>query len=247
MILAILQARMSSSRLPGKILKPILGRPMLELQIERVKRCLRIDSLVVATSMREDDRAIVRLCDELGIHSYAGDLENVLDRFYQAAKIFHPDHIVRLTGDCPFFDPDQVDALIEFYLNEDCDYASNSRPPTLPDGLDAEIFRFKVLQQIWNETKDPYHLEHVTPFILSHPNRFKLSNYRYAKNYSHLRWTVDEPEDLDFVRSIYEALYPNNPNFNMDNVINLLTENPYLIQINAHHKGIRKYDNIASG
>ena len=244
MIVAILQARMSSTRLPGKVLKTILGRPMLELQIERVKRCETIDRLVVATSVNAEDRAIVELCRRLGIDSFIGSLQNVLDRLYQTAKRYDPDHVVRITGDCPLIDPEFIDILISFYMEEGCDYASNCRPPTLPDGLDAEIFKFQVLHQIWEEATDPYHLEHVTPFIVSHPERFDLANYSYEKNYSHLRWTVDEPEDFQFVEQVYEALYHVNPCFGMKDVLAMLRQRPDIHRINNHHKGVRRYEYI---
>ena len=241
---AILQARMSSSRLPGKVLKPILGRPMLELLIERLHRCRKIDRLIVATSARPDDAAIVDLCKRLGVDVFVGDLENVLDRFYQAARRYRSEHIVRLTGDCPLNDPKLIDSLIEFYFRQDCDYASNSRPPTLPDGLDAEIFRFQALEQTWREATDRYYLEHVTPFIVSQPGRFNLANYSYEENYSHLRWTVDEPEDFQFVELVYEALYHVNPCFGMKDVLALLKHRPDIHRINSHHKGVRRYENI---
>ena len=241
---AILQARMSSSRLPGKVLKQILGRPMLDLLIERLRRCRKIDRIIVATSARPDDAAIVDLCKRLGVDVFAGDLENVLDRFYQTARRYGAEHIVRLTGDCPLNDPHLIDALVEFYFRQGCDYASNSRPPTLPDGLDAEIFRFQVLKQAWREARDPYHLEHVTPFIVSQPERFDLANYSYKENYSHLRWTVDEPEDFQFVEQVYEALYPVNPCFGMMDVFALLKQRPDIRRINSHHRGVRRYENI---
>ena len=241
---AILQARMSSTRLPGKVLKPILGRPMIALLIERLRRCRRIDRLIVATSTRPDDAAIVDLCKRIGVDVFAGDLENVLDRFYQTARHYHAEHIVRLTGDCPLNDPELIDALIEFYFQQDCDYASNSRPPTLPDGLDAEIFRFQALEKTWREATDPYHLEHVTPFIVSQPARFDLDNYSYEEDYSHLRWTVDEPEDFRFVEQVYKTLYPVNPCFGMKDVLAMLKQHPEIHRINSHHKGVRRYETI---
>ena len=236
MILAIIQARMSSTRLPGKVLKSILGYPMLELQIERINRCKKLDQFVVATSIQPEDRPIVDLCQRLGVASFAGSLENVLDRFYQTARKYQADHVVRLTGDCPLAAPELIDELVRFYSQQDCDYASNCRPPTLPDGLDAEIFSFSTLEQAWKEAKDPFELEHVVPFIIHRPERFRMVNYKYYKNISHLRWTVDEPEDFEFVRRIYEALYPMKPDFNTDDVLTLLEQCTELIDINRHHK-----------
>ncbi len=236
MILAILQARMSSTRLPGKVLKSIMGRPMLELQIERIHRSRMIDRLIVATSIESEDSAIANLCDQLGVDCYTGDLENVLDRFYQAAVKYQPDHVLRLTGDCPLTDPKMIDLLISYYLTQKCDYASNAKPPTLPDGLDAEIFFFDVLEQAWKEATSPREIEHVTPFITRRPKRYIIANYRYKDDISGLRWTVDEPEDFVFVNKVYEALYPVNPHFNTEDILALLKEQPELAEINKHHK-----------
>ena len=232
MILAILQARMTSSRLPGKVLRPILGRPMLERQIERILRSKRIDRLVVATSLNPEDDAIEALCRRLEVDCFRGDLQNVLDRFYQAARQYDPNHVIRLTGDCPLVDPVLVDKLVDFYLAQKCDYASNCQEPTLPDGLDAEVFSFTVLEQTWKEAELPSHLEHVTPFIRSNPERFKSCCYKYHKDLSHLRWVVDEPEDLEFIRQIYETLYPDEPEFETEDVLALLERKPELVKIN---------------
>jgi spore coat polysaccharide biosynthesis protein SpsF len=235
-ILAILQARMTSSRLPGKVLRPILGRPMLERQIERILRSKRIDQLVVATSLDVEDVAIEALCKELGIDCFRGDLQNVLDRFYQAARQYNPKHVLRLTGDCPLADPVFIDVLVDFYLAQKCDYASNCQEPTLPDGLDAEIFSFTALEQTWKEAVLPSHLEHVTPFMRSNPERFRSSCYKYHKDLSHFRWVVDEPEDLEFIRQIYEILYPVKPDFGTEDVLALLESKPELVEINQRFK-----------
>jgi len=230
--IAIVQARMGSSRLPGKVLKPILGRPMLKLQIERLRRCKRIDRLVVATSVNPEDQAIADLCQRVGVDCFRGDPENVLDRFYRAAKRYNPGHVVRLTGDCPLADPALIDDLVGFYLSHGCDYASNCHEPSLPDGLDAEIFSFSALEQAWKEADLPSHLEHVTPFIRAHPERFKIACYKYHTDLSHLRWVVDEPEDLEFVRWVYEALYPIKPEFGTEDILALLERRPELLKLN---------------
>jgi spore coat polysaccharide biosynthesis protein SpsF (cytidylyltransferase family) len=241
--LAILQARMSSTRLPGKVMEPILGRPMIERQIERLMRCRRVDQLIMATSNHPADDDLEILCRRLGVPCFRGDLENVLDRFYQAAKPYNPKHVVRLTGDCPLTDPRLIDELIDFYLESQCDYASNCQEPTLPDGLDAEIFSFAALEQIWKEAVLPSHLEHVTSFFRSNPERFKIGSYRYHKDLSALRWTVDESEDLDFVRRVYEELYPSNPEFQTEDILALLKREPELMEINRRferNSGMKK-------
>lgn len=209
-----------------------MGRPMLERQIERILRSKRIDRLVVATSLNPEDDAIEALCSRLEVDCFRGDLQNVLDRFYQAARQYDPNHVIRLTGDCPLVDPVLVDKLVDFYLAQKCDYASNCQEPTLPDGLDAEIFSFAALEQTWKEAELPSHLEHVTPFIRSNPDRFNSCCYKYHKDLSHLRWVVDEPEDLEFIRQIYETLYPDKPEFETEDVLALLERKPELVEIN---------------
>jgi len=235
-ILAILQARITSQRLPSKVLMTILGRPMLELQIERILRCKKIDQLIVATSINQEDDPIDTLCKKMEISCFRGDLANVLDRFYQAARRYRPQHVVRLTGDCPLTDPMLIDELIEFYLARKCDYASNCQEPTLPDGLDAEIFSFETLAQTWQEAKLPSHLEHVTQFMNSQPQRFTIASYKYHQDLSRYRWVVDEPEDLEFVRKIYEKLYPSNPEFGTQDIVALLKRNKKLVEINQRFK-----------
>lgn len=232
-VLAILQARMSSTRLPGKVLAPLLGRPMLARQMERLARCESLGLLVVATSDRPEDLPIVELCAAQGAACFRGSLDDVLDRFYQCARECSAGHVVRLTGDCPLTDPEMIDALVRFYLENDFDYASNCRPPTLPDGLDAEVFTFAALEAAWREAADPFEREHVVPYIIRRPERFGLANWTWPRDLSGLRWTVDEPEDLDFVRRVYEALYPGNPAFGFRDVLALLRERPELADMNA--------------
>lgn len=236
MILAIIQARFSSTRLPGKVLKPILDKPMLGLQIERVKRCKKIDLLIVATSMERQDDSIKQLCDRMRIPCFRGDLDNVLDRFYQAALLYRPEHIVRLTGDCPLADSDIIDQTIDFYLQGSYDYAYNAVDPTFPDGLDAEIFSFKALEQAWNEAGLPSQLEHVTPFIYQDVKRFRVGSFMGREDLSHFRWTVDEQADFEFVKQVYEALYPLKADFTMQDILDLLHQRPELTQLNSRFR-----------
>jgi spore coat polysaccharide biosynthesis protein SpsF len=233
MILAILQARISSSRLPGKVIKPILGVPMLMRQIDRVKRAQKIDHLVVATSMDRSDDAIEQLCCDYIIPCYRGSLHDVLDRFYRAAILYCPDHVVRLTGDCPLADPALIDQVIEYHLEGDYEYTSNTIEPTYPDGLDVEVFRFACLKHAWQEAKLPSHKEHVTPFIYQQPDRFKIGSFKNNGDLSNFRWTVDELVDFELITKIYEILYPNNPLFSTQDILELLEKNPELKTINA--------------
>ena len=234
--LAILQARVSSSRLPGKVLKPIMGRPMLALQIERVRRTKKIDQLIIATSTDPSDDQIEMLCQQIDIPCYRGSLNDVLDRFYQAAQTWQSQHIVRLTGDCPLIDPEVIDHVIAFYLNGDYDYASNTVEPTFPDGLDVEIFRLECLKDAWEKAKLPSQREHVTPFIHQQPDRFKIGTFKNIADLSGLRWTVDESADFEIITRIYEALYTINPAFVTKDILEFLDEHPELKIQNIHHQ-----------
>lgn len=236
MILAILQARVSSTRLPGKVLKRIIDKPMLLRQIERIRRAKLIDKLIVATSLNLTDNPIETLCKENDIAYYRGSLDDVLDRFYQAAKPFNADHIVRLTGDCPLIDPQVIDDVISNHIHGDCAYTSNTIEPTYPNGLDTEVFQYKCLEQAWKEAILPSQREHVTPFIYQQPNRFKIGSFKNNIDLSRLRWTVDEPADFELISIIYNNLYNKNPKFTTNDILAFLDSHPDLKTMNTHHE-----------
>lgn len=233
-IAIILQARMSSARLPGKVLRPILGKPMLQMHLERVSRISHRHRLIVATSSQIDDDSIAGLCQNLGVDCYRGSLDDVLDRYYQAAKRHKPDIVVRLTGDCPLADPEVIDQGLEYFLTHDFDYVSNSIERTYPIGLDVEIFSFGCLEQAAEEAILPSEREHVTPFIHKQTDRFKIGQFTDNFDRSHHRWTVDEPEDFEFVKAVYENLYSENPAFCTADIFALLNRKPELTEINYH-------------
>lgn len=242
-ICAILQARMSSSRLPGKVLKPILGIPMLQHQIARVQRSQRINQLVVATSDQDEDEAIAELCTRLGVACFRGSLDDVLDRYYQTSRHYPSEHVVRLTGDCPVADPEIIDAVIDEHLQSGADYTANCIVPTLPDGLDVEVFSRHALQLAWQEARLPSEREHVTLFLRNHPQRFKLADYHYPRDLSGLRWTVDNPEDFALITAFYQKLYPQNADFGLNDILALLATHPELTDINQHlerNQGLKK-------
>lgn len=224
---------MSSSRLPGKVLMPILGEPMLFRHIERLNRSREIDQIVVATSTDASDDALVQACVQRGVAWYRGSLDDVLQRFAQAAEPYAPEIVVRLTGDCPLADPVVIDEVIRFFRAGKYDYASNCMPPTFPDGLDVEVVRYSCLQESEREARLPSHREHVTPFLRAHPERFRIGNYASADDRSELRWTVDEPEDFEFVRRVYEEIYPTKPNFTTRDILDLLERQPELQTLNS--------------
>jgi spore coat polysaccharide biosynthesis protein SpsF len=243
MILAILQARMSSTRLPGKVLKILQGKPMISHQIDRISRSKKIDKLIIATSTDKSDDSLETIAKNTNVDCFRGSLNNVLTRFYDAAFQFQPSHIVRLTGDCPLTDPKIIDQVISFYLSGNYDYVSNSVEATFPDGLDVEIFNFQTLQEAFIEAKFPSQREHVTPFINSQPNRYQLGCFKQSTDLSHLRWAVDEPEDFEFVSEVFKSLYPKNPDFGMHDVLNLIEEKPELGFINkkfTRNEGFQK-------
>lgn len=240
-VLAILQARMSSTRLPGKVMMPILGQPMLLRQIERLKRARLLGRLVIATTDHPSDTPLAQMCADAGLECFRGSMDDVLDRFWQAARPHSPDHVVRLTGDCPLADPMVVDQVIAAHLDGGYDYTTNTLRPTWPDGLDVEVVRAAALETAWREARLPSEREHVTPFV-KNPDRFRVHNVEGPRDLSALRWTVDEPEDFAFVERVYQALYPANPAFTTDDVLDL-AERSRLGELNAHHErdaGYRK-------
>ncbi len=229
MILAIIQARMSSSRLPGKVLRPILGEPMLFRQIERVKRAKLIDQLIVATSDEKSDDVIAEFCKDMNIYCYRGSLDDVLARYYHAAKRFNPDYVVRLTADCPLADPNLIDEVISFALKNEFDYASNVIERTFPDGLDIEVVKFSCLEEAFHKATTSCDREHVTSYIYNNESCFKIGSYTGDWGLSDWRWTVDNLKDYEFAKKIYEELYPINPNFLSGDIIAFLKTHSSLI------------------
>lgn len=240
-IVAVLQARMSSRRLPGKVLKPLLGKPMILRQIERLRRARAIDQLLLATSDEASDDPLAECCVAEGIPVFRGSLNDVLDRFYQAVSPLTPQHVVRLTADCPLADASVIDGIIAFHLAGGYDYSSNGLQPSFPDGLDVEIMRFAALHSAWREARLPGQREHVTPYLYQHPQQYRIGHYGQPNNLSALRWTVDEPADFELVERVYNALYPSNPAFTTADVLALLKQQPQLSVLNAavpRHAGI---------
>jgi spore coat polysaccharide biosynthesis protein SpsF len=235
-VAAIIQARMGSTRLPGKVLKKVLGKTLLEYQIERVKRAKTIDEIIIATTTKESDDQIVQLCQQLSIPYYRGSEEDVLSRYYEAATEFGVDVVVRLTSDCPIIDPNVIDKVVEHYLeNKDrYDYVSNTLARTYPRGLDTEVMSYEVLKRAHEEAKELTYREHVTAYIYHHPDQFRLYNVSNEKDESKHRWTVDTEEDFELIKKIVSKLYPENTHFNMDDVLKLIDRNPAWFDINSH-------------
>jgi len=232
-IVAIVQARMGSSRLPGKVLADIEGEPMLARIVSRVAQARMVQRIIVATSEATDDDRVAAVCEHKNIPVFRGSEQNVLDRFYHAAKSHQADVVVRITGDCPLIDPEVIDRIIAAYLRGECDYASNTLVYSYPDGLDAEVFSFAALETAWRDARRAADREHVTPFLRT-SRRFRLRNVEseLGRSTRHLRWTVDEPCDLEFVRAVY-AYFGTEKIFSWRDVLNLLDAQPALGQLNA--------------
>lgn len=232
MILGIIQARMGSTRLPGKVLKEVEGKPLLQHMIERVTESKLVDEFVVATSLKEKDMEIENLCHRLNVRCFRGSENDVLDRFYQCAKSFEPvpEYIVRLTADCPLHDPKVIDFVVRKFLEEEVDYMTNSFPPLWEDGFDVEIFTFFALKEAWKNAKTKYEREHATPYIRD-SNRFKIYKQKYRNSYDY-KLSVDTISDFELIEQIFTKLYVSNKIFGLKEVVSLLESNPSLLEIN---------------
>ncbi len=243
-VLAAVQARLGSSRLPGKALMPIAGRPMLFHVIARTRAVPGVDKTVLATTVDPADNALVDLARSLGVPSVRGSVEDVLDRFHSALLEHPAEAILRATADCPLLDPDVSGLVVRKYLEhrDEVDYVSNVEPPTYPDGLDTEIFSAAALERAWREARLPSDREHVTTYIRNERNGFRHLNAEHDEDLSMHRWTVDELRDLEFVRAIYDELAPDGQRiFGLREVLELLRRRPELVAINA---GIRRNEGL---
>jgi spore coat polysaccharide biosynthesis protein SpsF len=231
--IAIIQARMGSTRLPGKVLKKLEGKTVLARVVARVSRASLLHEVVVATTAAKMDDAIVEECERLQTSVFRGDERDVLDRYYRAAQAAKAGVIVRITADCPLIDPELVDATISARGQADYDYASNALDRTYPRGLDVEVFTFPALERAWRQATLPYQREHVTPYLYEHPEQFRIVKLRGQKDYSHLRWTLDTPEDFECLSAIY-ARFHGRDDFRWTEVLSLLDREPEIVEINRH-------------
>jgi spore coat polysaccharide biosynthesis protein SpsF len=238
MILAVLQARMSSTRLPGKVLAHVAGAPMILRQIERLRRARTLDRIVVATSVEAGDDVLAQTLASAGVPVHRGDLRDVLGRFIGALDAFGPaETLVRLTADCPLADPTVIDATIGRFHETGADYASNvAEPRTFPKGLDVEVMRADALRRAAAETDDPYDREHVTPFLYRNPDRFLLAGHVQDADEGEVRWTVDRPDDLDFVRAVYDGLYAADPKFDSEAIRAFVRGRPDLAMLGGDRR-----------
>jgi spore coat polysaccharide biosynthesis protein SpsF len=248
--LLVVQARTGSSRLPGKVLLQACGKSLLELMLERLARVRQPHALVVATTVEDADLPIVESCRSLGVAVFRGHPTDLLDRHYRAGLAYGADALAKIPSDCPLIDPSVVDRVLARFAEGGCDYASNLHPASYPDGNDVEVMSMAALAAAWREAEKPMEREHTTPFIWERPERFRLANVAWddtegtapPRDYSMShRWTLDYPEDYAFIRQVYEALYPINPEFGLDDILGLLEGRPELAAINAAHAGVNWY------
>ena len=245
--IAIIQARVASSRLPNKVLLDIHGKAMLVWVIERTRRARRLDGVIVATTSNAEEDPIAALCTQNGYDIYRGSHHDLLDRYYQAALACDAQTIVRITADCPLIDPDVIDLTITRFYESGADFAANRLPPpwgrTFPIGMDTEVCSFDALAAAWNEADKRYQREHVMPFIYEQPERFKIELVNNDPDYGHLRWTVDTPEDLELVRQIVDR-FGDREDFTWKEVLGVWQNEPALAEINANvtHKTMTEVD-----
>ena len=232
---AIIQARMGSTRLPGKVLRKILGQPMLAREVERIAGAKLVNKIVIATSTNPADSSVAALAGALGLACYRGSETDVLDRFYQTAQKLSAHNIIRLTGDCPLIDPQIIDQAVSVFASSSVDYVSNHNLRSFPVGMDVEVFKFTALKLAWQQANSAYDREHVTPYIYNPAHHFRIKEFVAPPKLRRpkLRLTVDEPADLKLVRRLYRLLYPHKPRFTLEDILQLLDTNPDLASINS--------------
>ena len=249
--IAVIQARLGSTRLPGKVLLNIESKPVLQHIVNRLRNVPAIEKVIVATSELKINNKITSYCEDNNIDFFVGNEQNVLDRFYNAAKIYHPKNVIRITGDCPLIDPQIIEKLILFYIKNKYDYcgvatgagvADNEKILRFPDGLDAEIFKFSVLEKAYLNATRKIEKEHVTPYIWGNPSLFNLGVLESDIDFSHYRLTLDNIEDFNLINWIYTKLYNKNEFFNLNDIIQLIEKNKYKLETNKHLIGKEGYD-----
>lgn len=233
-VTAIIQARMGSTRFPGKILKKVNGKPLLLHQIERLKRSNLIDALIIATTSSKKDDEVVEFCEKYNLLYYRGSEDNVLERYYKAWKKYGGDIVVRLTSDCPIIDSKIVDETISYFLNNSYDYVSNTLQRTFPRGLDTEVFSSEALKLTYEKANLKSEKEHVTPYIYNNPLLFKIGGYKGSKDYSNYRWTVDTKDDFELISKILGAFEGRENELTLETGIDLMKKYPDWAQINNH-------------
>jgi spore coat polysaccharide biosynthesis protein SpsF len=242
-IVVVVQARMASTRLPGKVLMPLANRPLLERLLERVLAARTPSAVVVATTVDRQDDAIAEVAEEAGVECVRGHPTDLLDRHYAAAVTYRADVVVKIPSDCPLIDPDVIDRVIGYYAAhaDRADFVSNLHPATYPDGNDVEVVPIGVLKTAWLEATETYEREHTTPFIWERCDRFRIHNVAWESGLDYAsthRWTIDYPEDYQFLAAVYQALRTDTrPIFSLADVLSLVAARPDIAALNACHAG----------
>lgn len=247
-IVIVTQARTGSTRLPRKVMMPIAGEPLLTRMVERIKYTKVPCDVVVATTYESEDDEVESLCNKLGFNCFRGHPTDLLERHFEAGKKYNADIVVKIPSDVPLIDPRIIDKVLNFYLEneEKYDFVSNLHPATYPDGNDVEVIPMDVLETTYNEAKQPLEREHTTPYIWENPDRFKVGNVEWetGKDYSMShRFTIDYPEDYEFISKVYDELYETNPEFGLNEILQLLDEKPEIMDINRKYAGVNWYRN----
>ena len=234
---------MGSTRLPGKVLLPLLDKPVLQVEIERMRQCVKIDELVVITSTSIQDDQIVDLCKSLNCRFFRGSESDLLDRHYHASKELSADIVLKMPSDSPFMDPLLVDLGIDLLLQTNSEYVSNYHPPTFPDGLDVEVFRFSVLEEAWRNAFQDFQREHTTPFIWDQPEKYRIENFTnpYGNMFMTHRWTLDYPDDYLMIKSLFDKV--GNTNACFPELLSTYENSEDIKKINSHLAGVNWYRN----
>ncbi len=245
-IVTIIQARVGSTRLPNKIFLPLAGKPLLYRMYERVKLSEAVGNIVIAIPNDPSDDPIEEFCKEINIPVFRGETFDLLDRHYKAGIKFNADAVVKIPSDCPLIDPQVITKVINYYKENinHFDYVSNLHPATYPDGNDVEIFSMKALEKAWKEAKKNFEREHTTPYFWENPELFKIGNVKWERGFDFSmthRWTIDYYEDYLFIKAVYDELYKDNPAFGIDDILNLVSLNPELMNINEKYTGVNWY------
>lgn len=250
-IVTVIQARTSSSRLPNKIFLPLEQRPLLYRMYERVALSKLKGTIVIATTIDKSDDNVEKLCKEFQINCFRGHPADLLDRHYQAAKLFNADAVIKIPSDCPLIDPNIIDKVIEFYIKNfsKYDYVSNLHPATYPDGNDVEIMSFEALQNAWHNAKRNLEREHTTPYLWENPDKFRIGNVEWETGLDYsmsYRFTIDYEKDYNFLKLVYKELYPINDKFTLQDILDLLERKPEIKKMNEEYWGVNWYRNHLS-
>jgi spore coat polysaccharide biosynthesis protein SpsF len=237
-VVIIIQARMGSTRLPGKHLKTVIGKPLIAFLVERLRQVQSAHEIVVATTDNPLDEKLIEFCKAENLSYFRGSEEDVLERFYQCAKQYQADVIVRVTADCPLIDPAIIDKVIQQFLENypRTDFTSNVIERRYPRGMDVEVFSFNSLEKVFNEAKLPEEREHVTPYYYRHPDLFQITSVVKETDNSQYRWTVDTEDDFKLISLVLQRIYPKKPTFTLEDLLKLFYEHPDWVEINAHVK-----------